>query len=84
MKKNKIIIVGSILSICLITLSVILINNSNNYQNKNEVKTNNNYEVTSEMKANSLSYDNSKTNLDCKDAQCVIDTLAKIAQEKSK
>ena len=84
MKKNKIIIGGSILSICLITLSVILINNSSNYQNKNEVKTNNNYEVTSEMNAGSLSYDNSKTNLDCKDAQCVIDTLAKIAQEKSK
>ena len=82
MKKNKIIIGGSILSVCLITLSVILINNSSNYQNKNEVKTNNNYEVTSEMKANSLSYDNSKTNLDCKNAQCVIDTLAKITQEK--
>ena len=81
--KRKNIIVGTILTVCVITFSVILINNQNinKYQNNN-IKTKNNIQITNEMNAKSLSYDNSKTGLDCKDAQCVIDTLTKTVNEK--
>lgn len=97
-KKNIFIRILSISTLSII-LSVLLINNfgnSNNmkYENNNSLKTtsdsyikeNISNETTEdiELKANNLSYDNSKTDLDCKDVQCVIDTITKRLNEKQK
>ena len=84
MKNNKKIIFGTILSIFVVTLSLLSVNSKkdvSDYQNSNNIKTNNNSTTTYELNAENLSYDNSKTGLDCKNVQCVIDEIKKKLNE---
>ncbi len=84
--------IGILVSTIAITLSFIpnrmnyfnnqTTNNYNHHLNANYSNKNTNSSNNTNLTASALSYDNSKTGLDCKNAQCVIDEITKIIKSK--
>lgn len=73
--KKKIVIAISVT--LLFTASLFILNNQSKYESNSKTHMNANYNSNQEITANNLSYNNSKTNLNCDTVQCVIDEISK-------